>query len=72
MLIRISPTRKREKREEQESLLEAMTKKKMMMKTTMTRMKKRNMKVPRILSHVKSDGRQRKRSQIRILTRMRK
>jgi hypothetical protein len=72
MLIRISPTRKREKREEQERLLEAMTKKKKMMKTTMTRMKKRNMKVPRILSHVKSDGRQRKRSQIRILTRMRK
>jgi hypothetical protein len=72
MLIRISPTRKREKRGEQERLLEAMTKKMMMMKMTMTRMKKRHMKVPRILSHVKSHRRQQKRSYIRILTRMRK
>ena len=44
----------------------------MMMKTTMMRMKKRHMKVPRILSHVKSDGRQWRRSWIRILTQTRR
>jgi hypothetical protein len=64
--------RKREKREEQERLLEVMTKKKMMMKTMMTRIQKRHMKVPRILSHVKLDRSQRRRSWTRILTRTRK
>ena len=46
--------------------------KKMMMKMMMTRIKKRDMKVPRILSHVKSDGRQWRRSWIRILTQTRR
>jgi len=47
--------RKGEQREEQERLLKA-TKKMVMMKTMMTRMKKRDMKVSRILSHMNPDG----------------
>jgi hypothetical protein len=44
----------------------------MMMKTTTMRMKKRDMKVPRILSHVKPDRGQRRRSWTKILTRTRR
>ena len=56
-----------EQKEEQERLLKARKKRMMMIMT-----QKRDMKVPRILSHVKSDGRQWRRSWIRILTQTRR
>ena len=58
--------RKGEQKEEQERLLKA--KKRMMMMMT----QKRDMKVPRILSHVKPEGGQRGKIWTRILTRTRR
>jgi hypothetical protein len=64
--------RKGEQREEQESLLEATKKMMMVMKTRMTRMKKTAIKVLRILSHVNSNGGQRRMSWTRTLTQNRR